>query len=190
MSNVQRSFLQLTFPYQSRQTSRLNDYKPLALTSILAKCLEKLVFKYIRASLLHTPDPFWFDIERTSQQRILHTLLEHLEHQNTYARLHSVIDYSSALMGKKTFSTLVINTGVSQGCVLSLILSTQFTHDCSASFASNLIVKFADDTTVLILITNNDKTNYRTKVQDLASRRRGNNLILNTRKMVVEGGKF
>ena len=35
------------------------------------------------------------------------------------------------------------------------------THDYVAMHASNSIIKFADDTTVLGLITNNDKTAYR-----------------------------
>ena len=36
-----------------------------------------------------------------------------------------------------------------------------FTHDCVATHASNSIIKFADGTTVVGLITNNDKTAYR-----------------------------
>jgi hypothetical protein len=33
-----------------------------------------------------------------------------------------------------------------------------FTHDCMAMHASNSIIKFADDTTVVGLIINNDRT--------------------------------
>ena len=42
-----------------------------------------------------------------------------------------------------------------------------FTHDCPARHDSNTI-KFADDTTVVGLITDNDKTAYREEVRDLA----------------------
>jgi hypothetical protein len=37
---------------------------------------------------------------------------------------------------------------------------TLFSHDCVATHASNSIIKFADDTTVIGLITNNHKTAY------------------------------
>ena len=36
------------------------------------------------------------------------------------------------------------------------LLYSLFTHDCVAMHASNSIIKFADDTTVVGLITNND----------------------------------
>jgi hypothetical protein len=42
--------------------------------------------------------------------------------------------------------------------VLSPLLYYLFTHDCVATHASNSIIKFADDTTVVGLITNNDET--------------------------------
>ncbi|MGJ0277130.1 reverse transcriptase domain-containing protein, partial [Streptococcus pyogenes] len=52
------------------------------------------------------------------------------------------------------FTPLILNTGAPQGCVLSPILYSLFTHDCVATHAYNSIIKFADDTTVG-LITNN-----------------------------------
>ena len=48
------------------------------------------------------------------------------------------------------------NIGAPQGCVRSPLLCSIFTHDCVAMHTSNLIIKFADDTTVVGLITNND----------------------------------
>lgn len=71
--------------------------------------------------------------------------------------------------GKHTSSTLLIYTGVPQGCVLSPLLCTLFTHDCCITLPTNLIVKFMDDTTVLGLINNDDKSAYRSVVQHLAS---------------------
>ena len=47
--------------------------------------------------------------------------------------------------------------GALQGCVLSPLLYSLFTHDCMA----NTIIKFADDTTVVGLFTNNDETAYK-----------------------------
>ena len=55
-----------------------------------------------------------------------------------------------------------------QGCVLSPLLYSLFTHDCMARYDSNTIIKFADYTTVVGLITDNHKTLYREEVRDLA----------------------
>ena len=55
----------------------------------------------------------------------------------------------------------ILNTAAPQGCVVSPLLYSLFTHDCVAMHASNSIVTFADDTTVVGLITNNDETAYR-----------------------------
>ena len=59
-------------------------------------------------------------------------------------------------VGNTTSTSLILNTGAPQGCVLSPILYYLFTHDCIATHASNSIIKFADNTTVVGLITNND----------------------------------
>ena len=64
-------------------------------------------------------------------------------------------------------TSLIINTGAPQGCVLSPFLYSLFTRDCVATHASNSIIKSVDDTTVLGLITNNDETAYREEVRAL-----------------------
>jgi hypothetical protein len=45
--------------------------------------------------------------------------------------------------------------------MLSPLLFSLFTHDCMARHDSNIIIMFADDTTVVGLITDNDETAYR-----------------------------
>ena len=60
-------------------------------------------------------------------------------------------------VGNNISTSLTLNTGAPQGCVLSPFLYSLFTHDCVAMHASNSIIKFADDTTVVGLITNNDE---------------------------------
>ena len=42
--------------------------------------------------------------------------------------------------------------------MLSPLLYSLFTHDCVATHASNSIIKFEDNTIIVGLITNNDKT--------------------------------
>jgi hypothetical protein len=54
---------------------------------------------------------------------------------------------------------------------------------------SNTIIKFADDTTVVGLITDNDETACREEVRDLAGWCQNNNLSLNvtkTKEMIMD----
>jgi hypothetical protein len=51
-----------------------------------------------------------------------------------------------------------------------------------ATHASNSIIKFADNTTVVGLITNNDETAYREEVRALLEWCQENNLSLNVNK--------
>ena len=73
--------------------------------------------------------------------------------------------------------------------MLSSLLCSLFTHGCMARHDSNTIIKLADDTTVVGLITDNGKTAYREEVRDLAVWCQDNNLSLNvnkTKKMIVD----
>ena len=58
-----------------------------------------------------------------------------------------------------------------------------------ATHASNSIIKFADDTTVVDPITNNDETAYREEVRALEVLCQENNLSLNvnkTKELIVD----
>ncbi|KAK3534564.1 hypothetical protein QTP86_016659, partial [Hemibagrus guttatus] len=63
----------------------------------------------------------------------------------------------SVRIRNSTSSTTKLNTGAPQGCVLSPLLFTLLTHDCAAMHSSNHIIKVANDTTVVGLISKNDE---------------------------------
>jgi hypothetical protein len=60
-------------------------------------------------------------------------------------------------VGNNISTLLILNTRASQGCVLSPLLYSLFTHDCVAMHASNSIIKFKDDTTVVGLSSYNNE---------------------------------
>ncbi|KAK3538455.1 hypothetical protein QTP86_003706 [Hemibagrus guttatus] len=88
----------------------------------------------------------------------------------------------SVRIGNWTSGIRTVSTGTPQGCVLSPLLYTLFTYDCVASQTNTKIIKFADDTTVIGLITGGEETSYRTEVAGLIAWCRKNNLSLNTDK--------
>ncbi len=96
----------------------------------------------------------------------------------------------SVRVGHNTSSTTTLSTGAPQGCVLSPLLFTLLTHDCTAKFSANHIIKFTDDTTVVGLISNNDETHYREEVVQLAEWCGTNNLSLNVGKTKEVSGNI
>ncbi len=72
-------------------------------------------------------------------------------------------------MGQFTSNSITLNIGAPQGCVLSPMLYSLYTHDYVSSHSSTSIVKFADDIVVLGLISNNGETAYLDEVERLTS---------------------
>ncbi len=85
-------------------------------------------------------------------------------------------------VGQFTSNSITLNIGAPQGCVLSPLLYSLYTHDCVSSHSSTSIIKFADDTVVLGLINNDDETAYLDEVERLTSWCQDNCLSLNVSK--------
>ncbi|KAK3544254.1 hypothetical protein QTP86_008710 [Hemibagrus guttatus] len=89
----------------------------------------------------------------------------------------------SLRIGNSASSATALNTEAPQGCMLSPLLFILLTHDYAAMHSSNHIIKFADDMTVVGLISKNNKSAYREEVQRLTVWCKANNLSLNVEKM-------
>ncbi len=187
----------------------LNDYRPVTLTSVVMKSLERLVLAYPKDITRPLLDPlqFAYRANRSVDDAVnmgLHYILQHLDKPGNYARI-LFVDFSSALntimpdllsdkltqlsvptsicqwiisfltdrqqlvkLGKLTSRTLTISTGAPQGCVLSPLLFSLYTNDCTSKDPTVKLLKFADDTTVIGLIKDCDESAYRQEVEQLA----------------------
>ncbi len=91
--------------------------------------------------------------------------------------------------GQFTSNSITLDVGAPQGCVLSPLLYSLYTHDCMSSHSSTSIIKFADDTVVLGLINNNDEAAYLDEVERLTSWCQDNCLSLNvskTKELIID----
>uniref|UniRef100_A0AAQ6A6Z6 Reverse transcriptase domain-containing protein n=1 Tax=Amphiprion ocellaris TaxID=80972 RepID=A0AAQ6A6Z6_AMPOC len=203
----------------------LNDYRPVALTSVVMKSFERLVLSHLKTITTPLLDSlqFAYRANRSVDDAVnlaLHSILQHLDSPGTYARI-LFVDFSSAFntirpallqdklsqlnmpdslcrwiidfltdrkqhvrLGKTVSDSVSISIGSPQGCVLSPLLFSLYTNCCTSSHQSVKLLKFADDTTLIGLISDGDESFYRREVAQLVSWCSHNNLDLNAQKTV------
>jgi hypothetical protein len=77
--------------------TELNDYRPVALTSVIMKCFERLVKDHITLPATLDPLQFAYRPNRSTNDAItitLHTALSHLDKKNTFVRILFIDDSS------------------------------------------------------------------------------------------------
>ena len=215
----------------------LNGLRPVALTSIVTKCLEKLIAREIKKcfSVLQDPMQFAYRENRNFEDAILvflQNVYKHLDTHKNYCRI-LFVDFSSTfntiqphlLISKlhkldlnphltawivnfltarpqcvklndnkkgncsdTVFSNIVtIDTGTygaPQGAVLSPLLCTIYTNDCTTvnnATTGTHILKFADDTCIQGLIFE-EETNYREAIHWFVKWCEEHFLLLNVKK--------
>ncbi|KAK3513309.1 hypothetical protein QTP70_010001 [Hemibagrus guttatus] len=92
-------------------------------------------------------------------------------------------------MGRHVSASLTLSTGAPQGCVLSPLLYSLYTYDCVATTNSTTVIKFADDTVVVGLISDNNEMAYLEEIRNLENWCQRNNLLLNvsmTKELIVD----
>ncbi|KAK3554539.1 hypothetical protein QTP70_025393, partial [Hemibagrus guttatus] len=161
----------------------LNDYRPVALTSVVMKSFERLVLAYLKniTGPLLDPLQFAYRANRSVDDAVnmgLHFILQHLDKSGTYVRL-LFVDFSLAFntiiptllqieltqlsvpssicqwitsfltdrhqlvkLGKFKSNSRTTSTCAPQGCVLSPLLFSLYTNDCTSTDPSVKLLKF------------------------------------------------
>jgi len=105
----------------------------------------------------------------------------------------STIITNTVKIGTTTSSTIITNTGTPQGCVVSPFLYTLYTNDCQSSIPNTTYYKYADDTAIVGLLTDNSSiTAYYQSITDFALWCSDNYLQLNvdkTKELVIHASK-
>ena len=65
--------------------------------------------------------------------------------------------------------TLTLRDRTPAGCILSPLLFSLYTNSCTSSHQSGKLLKFADDTTLIGLISGGDESAYRWEIDYLAT---------------------
>ena len=217
------------------QVKELNDLRPVALTSIVTKSLEKIISKETKKCSGSTQDPMQFAYreKRSVEDTVsifLQNVYKHLDMPKNYCRI-LFVDFSSfntiqphliiqklnrinlnrivikwileiltkipqyvkvsneqngdGLVSGVVSKTIWTNTSAPQGAVLSPLLFTAYTNDCSILNPIDTgthMLKFAEDTVIQGLISPDNENVYRESINWFVQRCDEHFLLLNVKK--------
>ena len=81
-------------------------------------------------------------------------------------------------------TVLSISTGVPQGCVFSAILFIIYTNELRSRFRNCHLIKYADDTVIVGLISNNDESEYNEQISEVVLWCKAQHMLLNAAYLV------
>ena len=101
--------------------------------------------------------------------------------------IQNSVQASNAIRGRVRIneilsSVLSISTGAPQCCVLSAILFIIYTNELRSRFRNCHLIKYADDTVIVGLISNNDESEYNEQISEVVQWCKDHNLLLNDAK--------
>ncbi|KAK1797886.1 hypothetical protein P4O66_008233, partial [Electrophorus voltai] len=187
--------------------SGLNDYCPVAITSFAYRhncSTDDAIAHLLHTTLAHLDKGrgnyvkmLFVDYSSAFNTIIPSLLTTKLEDLGLHTSLCDWISNfltdrpQSVRVGNCASSTLSLSTGAPQGCVLSPLLYLLYTYDCTATSSSTIIVKFADDTVVMGLISDNNERAYLEEIKHLENWCQENNLlnVSKTKELIMDCSK-
>ena len=237
-------FLNISFVPQAWKTATIvpvpktaqaklpNDFRPIALTSLLSKCMERVVSKELSLQTAKSMDPMQFAYRPSrgvedATLTLLDRIHSHLDEPRRYVRV-LFMDFSSAFNTvqphlllrrlcdlnvssnlilwireflrerpqrvciNNTFSdSLVLNTGVPQGCVLSPLLFSLYTNELKYNNKEFSLIKYADDMALVACLQDVSSPSYSLHIDHIATWFESSFLDLNvtkTKELCLGGG--
>ncbi len=143
-------------PYQFAYRAKRATGDAIALATHLALPVFQMMQSYVRILFIDFSSAFNTIVPDILMDKLLYLGF----HQTICTWINDFLTNRSqhVKLGFHKSTTIKLNIGAPQGCVLSPVLYTLYTHDCSPVHLSNSIIKFADDTTVAGLISNEDES--------------------------------
>ena len=157
------------------------DYRPVALTFVIVKCLERLLVKYFQP-LVKDLNRFAYRQHWSTEDAVMLTLDSLTGHLILIDKLPAtkmnpnIIKWAYSFLSNrkqmvtssnKTSSKLKTSTGSPQGCVLSPIPFSIYTDELQSSSENQLVIKYADDTLILELLTQHQQSELQSRQSTL-----------------------
>ncbi|XP_068104011.1 UDP-N-acetylglucosamine transferase subunit ALG13 [Hyperolius riggenbachi] len=130
--------------------SEFNNFRPVVLMPVIMKTLELQSYPFSSTP----PCPFWTPTSHLQgKQNDLATLGVH---PNLRLWITDFLTNMTQVVKLGNIHSKEINTGAPQGCIWSPLLFSLYTNNCRSAAHSVKVIKFADDTTIVGLVNNDN----------------------------------